>query len=454
MAVVTTVPSITSVDASVTSGLLGVGDSINIQLHFDNIVQVVGTPQLALNFGSGANRADFAFGSGTNTLTFTYFVQAGDTVADLDLASATALILNGGTLINPNTNEAARLTVPVGGNNSSLASNSQIVIDTVMPTVVFATNSNTSSSRQLTFTVTGDEPIVCSSLSVVDGVDFVFTNIGSIAITQASSRVCEIIATSLIAAGDSGTSGLAAAQTFAVADANGLIASAITSPTLTVTLQPASAGGSGSASGGTSSTMPAIPNFPKEAEALSTAGGESLALDGTHLDGVKRVTAIQGTREIVVEVISSSATRLVFKTPALLAGSADLIIETAKGSVIFKNALNYVESVGAGTPPSATKKSYVISGFAPGRAVLTAVMKRAINAYVLANKGYRSISCAGYTMGPKRSAADLVLAKARAQAACSYALVQNKSLKIAKLVGIRETKIGAQIRRILISLTK
>jgi hypothetical protein len=142
------------------------------------------------------------------------------------------------------------------------------------------------------------------------------------------------------------------------------------------------------------------------------------------LDGVKRVTAIQGTREIVVEVISSSATRLVFKTPALLAGSADLIIETAKGSVIFKNALNYVESVGAGTPPSATKKSYVISGFAPGRAVLTAVMKRAINAYVLANKGYRSISCAGYTMGPKRSAADLVLAKARAQAACSYALVR------------------------------
>lgn len=454
MALITTVPSVTGVDASVSSGLLGIGDSISIQVHFDNPVQVTGTPQLVLNFGSGANKADYAFGSGTNTLTFTYFVQAGDTVTDLDLASASALILNGGTLVNPNTNEAAALSVPVGGSSSSLASNSQIIIDTVIPTVVFAANSSSSSSRQLTFTVTADEPIVCSTLSVVDGVDFIFTNIGSIAITQASSRVCEIIATSSIASGESGTSGLAAAQTFAVADINGLIASAIASPTLSVAMQPATSGGSGSSSGGASSSMPAIPKLPGEAKALLTSGGESLALDGTHLDGVKRVTAIQGTTEIEVEVISSTATRLVIKTPALLPGSADLIIETANGSVIFKNALMYVETLGSGAVLSANKKSYAISGFAPGKAILSSAMKRAINSYVLANKGYRSISCIGYTMGPKRSAADLVLARARAQAACSYALVQNKSLKIAKLVGIRETKVGAQIRRILISLTK
>ena len=455
-AVVTTIPTVSSVDASTSTGVFGVGDSISIQVHFDTMVQVTGTPQLVLNFGSGANKADYAFGSGTDTLTFTYFVQTGDTVEDLDLASANALILNGGTLFNPSTNEIAVLTVPVGANANSLASNSSVAVDTVEPTVILASSSSSSSSRQLTFTVTGDEPINCTSLSTIDGVDFVFTNLSSIAITQASSRVCQILATSSLADATSGSSGLAAAQTFAISDAHGLIASAIGSSTQTVAMSPVTVGGgSGNSSGGsTSTTMPTVPSIPKESKALNTAGGESLAFDGENLDGVTRVTAIQNGKEVVVEVISSTSTRLIIKTPALSVGAADLIIETLKGSVIFRNALMYVGANSGGAKPALTSKSFVIAGFAAGKSALSTVMKLAINKYVLAHKSYRTITCVGYTMGPTRRSADILLSRARAQAACNYAVIRNKSLKVAKLAGVRETKIGAQIRRISISFTK
>jgi large repetitive protein len=454
-AIVPTIPSVSSVAASTATGVLGVGDSVNIQVHFDTLVQVTGTPQLVLNFGSGANKADYAYGSGTDTLTFTYFVQAGDTIENLDLASANALILNGGSLTNPTTHEVAILTVPVGVNAHSLASNSSVAIDTVEPTVILASSSTSSSSRQLTFTLTGDEALNCQSLSIVDGVDFVFTNLSSISISQASSRVCQIQATSSLADSASGSSGLVAAQTFAISDAHGLTSSALASSTVTVAMSPVPSGGSGSSSGGsTSTTMPTVPSLPKESKALATSGGDSLALDGEHLDGVTRVTAIQNGKEVVVEIISSTATRLVIKTPALLAGSADLIIETLKGSVIFKNALVYVVTIGGGTKPLVTSKSFVISGFAAGKSSLSAAMKAAINKYVVANKAFRTITCVGYTMGPTRRASDVLLSKARAQVACNYAVIRNKSLKVAKVAGVRETKLGAQIRRISLSFTK
>jgi hypothetical protein len=459
-AVISTIPVVTTIDAAGSTGILGVGDAINIQVHFDNLVQVTGTPQLILNFGSGASVADYAFGSGTNTLTFTYFVQAGDNVDNLDIASANGLILHGGTLSNPNTQEAAVLTVPIGVNANSLASNSQITIDTVAPAVVFASNSTSSSARQLTFTVTGDEALICSTLSTLDGVDFVFDNIASISIRQASTRVCEIIAVSSIADAATGSSGLVAAQNFAISDAHGLIATALTSPVLNVSMLAISGGGSSGASGSngngggsTSTVMPIVPSLPKESKALSAAGGDSLALDGKNLEGVTRVTAIQNGKEVILEIVSSTATRLVIRTPALSAGAADLLIETSKGSVVFKNALIFVNASSVGGKPQAASKPFVISGFAAGKALLTNTMKLAINKYVVANKGYRTINCVGYTMGPTKSATDVRLSKARALAACNYAVVRNKSLKIAKLTGIRETKIGAQVRRILITFT-
>ena len=70
--------------SSTTNGSYGTGASVSIQVTFSEAVNVTGTPQLALNTGGTAN---YASGSGTSTLTFTYTVAAGQNATDLDYAA-------------------------------------------------------------------------------------------------------------------------------------------------------------------------------------------------------------------------------------------------------------------------------------------------------------------------------------------------------------------------------
>ena len=79
--------------------------------------------------------AFYSSGSGTSTLTFTYTVGAGDASSHLDYTSTTALLLHGGTIDGPGA-IAAVLTLPAPGAAGSLSANSDIVIDTVAPTVL------------------------------------------------------------------------------------------------------------------------------------------------------------------------------------------------------------------------------------------------------------------------------------------------------------------------------
>jgi hypothetical protein len=76
----------------------------------------------------------------------------------------------------------------------------------------------------LTFTVTGNEPIVCSTLSGSEGVDFRFTRISRInSIVQTTEDVCTIFVQSTAEPGDTNPreSSLAAASTFSVSDTAG-----------------------------------------------------------------------------------------------------------------------------------------------------------------------------------------------------------------------------------------
>ena len=68
-------------------GLHG-GDDDPDHGHVRRAVTVTGTPQLTLNDGATVN---YASGSGTATLTFSYVVAAGQNTADLDYASTAAL---------------------------------------------------------------------------------------------------------------------------------------------------------------------------------------------------------------------------------------------------------------------------------------------------------------------------------------------------------------------------
>jgi hypothetical protein len=125
-------PTVTGITSSTANGIYKAGDTLSLQVHFDEAVTVTGTPQLALETGATDRVVDYVSGSGTDTLTFLYTVQAGDTSADLDQLAATALALNGGTLRDAAGNHAVR-TLASPGAAGSLGDNQALVIDTTAP---------------------------------------------------------------------------------------------------------------------------------------------------------------------------------------------------------------------------------------------------------------------------------------------------------------------------------
>ncbi|KMO42288.1 hypothetical protein VQ03_11125, partial [Methylobacterium tarhaniae] len=130
----TIAPTVTGVSASTANGTYKTGDTISLQVGFSEAVTVTGTPQLTLATGGTGRAVDYASGSGSKNLTFTYTVQAGDTAADLDVVATNALALNGGTITDAAGN-AATLTLAAPGTTGSLGNAKAIVIDTTAPTV-------------------------------------------------------------------------------------------------------------------------------------------------------------------------------------------------------------------------------------------------------------------------------------------------------------------------------
>jgi hypothetical protein len=136
----TTAPTVTNVTSSTANGTYKAGDSISIQVTFNEAVVVSGTPALTMNTTPTSRTASYTSGSGTNTLTFTYTVLATDTSADLNYAATTSL----SATINDLAGNASARTLPATTGAGSLGTNKNIVIDTTVPTVssVTATNTN------------------------------------------------------------------------------------------------------------------------------------------------------------------------------------------------------------------------------------------------------------------------------------------------------------------------
>ena len=87
---------VVSIAPSPSSGTEGVGTSIVFTIKFGQAMTVTGTPSLALNDGGVAT---YAGGSGTNTLTFSYTVGAGDTKVSA-LAITQVNLANGAKIVN------------------------------------------------------------------------------------------------------------------------------------------------------------------------------------------------------------------------------------------------------------------------------------------------------------------------------------------------------------------
>jgi len=158
-------PKVTSVQVSNPDGGYKVGDVITVTVTFDQTVTVNsagGTPTLLLETGSVDREASYVSGSGSNTLSFSYTVQAGDLSADLDYHSTGALALNGAT-IRSASNDDAILTLPALGGADSIAGQHDILIDGVAPSVASVSvpaNGTYVAGQNLDFTLNFDETVL------------------------------------------------------------------------------------------------------------------------------------------------------------------------------------------------------------------------------------------------------------------------------------------------------
>ncbi|WP_312757294.1 DUF4347 domain-containing protein [Pulveribacter sp.] len=129
-------PSITGVAGGSPDGTYKVGDTVHITATYDQAVTVSGgVPTLLLETGTIDRSAVYVSGSGTDTLTFAYVVQAGDHSADLDYIGTNALSLNGATIDSVSLGNPAFNTLPLSGAADSLSANAALVIDGVAPVV-------------------------------------------------------------------------------------------------------------------------------------------------------------------------------------------------------------------------------------------------------------------------------------------------------------------------------
>ncbi|MEI8026961.1 MAG: hypothetical protein WCI18_11495 [Pseudomonadota bacterium] len=122
-----------------TNANLNAGNTVYIDVTFSsgantnsaNVFVAGGTPTLALNT-TPAQSATYLSGSGTTILRFQYVVQATDNVAVLNVASTSALSLNGATIKDTYNNNVSLTT------STTLLTTKNIKIDTLAPTLALS----------------------------------------------------------------------------------------------------------------------------------------------------------------------------------------------------------------------------------------------------------------------------------------------------------------------------
>lgn len=141
-------PIVTNVTSADPNGVYQAESFFYIQVTFDQVVNVVGAPYITLETGTTDQNANYASGSGTNTLLFYYYVSIGDYSSDLELATTT-ISLNGGTIQDGSSNNAT-LTLPISG-AGSLSYNKNITVFTLIPISGLPMNINNDSPLNITF---------------------------------------------------------------------------------------------------------------------------------------------------------------------------------------------------------------------------------------------------------------------------------------------------------------
>ena len=214
-------PTVTSVSATTANGSYKLGDSINLTVTFDQSVFANiagGTPTLLLETGATDRTATYVSGTGTDTLAFSYTVQAGDVSADLDYESSLALVANGATLQNA-TADNALLTLPTLGGSGSIAGQKNLVVDGIVPTVasvLVPANGTYIAGQNLDFVVNFSEAVVVDTTGGTPRVLLTLDTGGTVFANYVSgSGTSALTFRYTVAVGNSDSTGIALGASFA-----------------------------------------------------------------------------------------------------------------------------------------------------------------------------------------------------------------------------------------------
>lgn len=149
------VPVITSITHS-GDGLYSFGQSVQLTLTFNQVVDVVGVPRISMGLNVGQGFANYSSGSGSTILVFTYVV--GTSHSDNDGVTVNSLIDLSGGNIQSSFGVDSSLDIPS-------VDSSALLVDGISPTIVSVTpppngNFTSSTTTDLDFTVVYDDTVI------------------------------------------------------------------------------------------------------------------------------------------------------------------------------------------------------------------------------------------------------------------------------------------------------
>ena len=147
-------PIVTSVSSTADDGIYGIGDTLLINVGFNEAVTVTGTPQLTIETGDNDAALNYISGTGTGTLNFQYIISSGHTNFDLDYVSNSSLELNNGSIKDAATNNAI-LTLPDPDSTGSLANTKDIIVDGIPASVLSVSSTSDNGAYKI-----GDDVII------------------------------------------------------------------------------------------------------------------------------------------------------------------------------------------------------------------------------------------------------------------------------------------------------
>ena len=327
----TAAPTVSNVTSSTANGTIGIGSTVSIQIAFSEAVTVTGTPQLTLETGATDRAASYTSGGGTDTLTFTYTVQSGDTSSDLEYTSTSALALNGGTIVDSVSNTAS-LTLPAPGGTGSLATNKAIVVASAPTQVVSvrtplgpASGAAFSQQPRVSLQDTGGSVVTSDSSTVVTAtVSSGASLVGSVTATAVNGVV------TFNDLGISGTAGTAYTITYSATVSGNTLTAATQSVTptvgtatqISVSTQPV-----GDTAGALLATAPVVSVLDSGNNVVTSASTSiTVSSSGGTLNGTKTVSATNGLAtfgDLTFAGTAGTSYTLTFTTTSLGSATSD-----------------------------------------------------------------------------------------------------------------------------------